>query len=82
MVDKIIVECDLARLDCHLERVEGQAAAERGRHLPADGEAAEGVDDKLDVDEARVRRAVRQISTPESVRYGCSEVAIDESASR
>jgi hypothetical protein len=48
----------------HLEGVEREIAAQRGRDLPADDEAAEDVDDEGDVAEARVGLDVGEVRDP------------------
>ena len=46
--------------------------------MPADDESTERVHDKCDVDEARLRVDVRQISDPQPVGCGRGAVLIDE----
>ncbi len=64
--------------DRHLERVEREFGAERGRHPPADDRPAEGVDDEGRVDEARPGGHVGDVGDPEAVRGGGAEHPLDE----
>ena len=60
-------EVGASRKDRHLECVDGQVASQRVRHLPANDEATEDVDDEGDVDPARVGLDVGQVRHPETV---------------
>jgi hypothetical protein len=78
VVDEAVARLDLPRVDGHLERVEGEVRAQRGGDLPPDDEAAEDVDHKGDVDEARVGLHIGEVGHPEPVGRRRAEVPIDE----
>ncbi len=65
-------------VDGHLECVDGQVAAQRGRDLPADDPPREHVDDEGDIDPAAVGLDVGEIGNPEPVGTGRCEVPLDE----
>ena len=60
--------------DGHLERVQGQVGAQRPGSLPADQEAAEGVDDKGHINKAGPGGDVGEVGHPQLVGPGCREV--------
>ena len=68
------------REDRHLQGVDRQITAQRVRHLPADNETTEDVDDEGHVDPARVGLHVGEVRHPETVRCRRHEVTIDEVA--
>ncbi len=57
----------LARVDCHLERVDGEITTQRGRYLPADEATTEDIDHERDVDPAGMRLDAAEIRDPELV---------------
>ena len=57
-------------VDGHLECVDRQVAAQRGRDLPSDDPPREHVDDEGDVDPAAVGFHVGQVGNPEPVGTG------------
>ena len=77
MVDET-VEVALAPPEGHLQSVQGEAGAQMGGGLPADDEAAVGIDDEGHVDEARPGAHEGQVGQPEAVPILCREVAADE----
>lgn len=77
MVDET-AEVALAPPEGHLQGVQGEARTQVAGSLPADDEAAEGVDDEGHVDEARPSAHVGQVGEPEAVRRLGGEVAADE----
>jgi hypothetical protein len=64
--------------DRHLQRVQRQVGPKRPGSLPADQEAAEGVDDERHVDEAGPGRHVGEVGDPQLVGPGGREVAIHQ----
>ena len=70
----------VARVDRHLERVDGEVAAQRRRDLPADDGPAEHVGDERDVDPARVGLDVGEVRDPEAVGSAGRELAFDQVA--
>src|SRR5450756_1905443 len=68
----------LAAPEGHLEGIEGEIGARVARGLPADDEAAVGVEDERYVDETRPGAHVGEVGEPEAVRSLGGEVALDE----
>lgn len=68
----------VARVDRHLERVDGEVTAQRGRRLPPDDGPREHVDDERDVGPAGVGLHVGEVCDPQPVRCRRHELAIDE----
>ena len=68
----------VARVDRHLECVQGEIAAQRRGRLPPHDAATEHVDDERDVDPSGVRLDVGQIRHPESIGCRGEELPIDE----
>jgi hypothetical protein len=72
------VKVALAPPEGHLEGIEGEVGAQMRGGLPADDEAAVGVEDERYVDEARPGAHVGEVGEPEAVRGDGREVALDE----
>ena len=68
----------VARVDRHLECVQGEVTAQRRGRLPPHNAATEHVDDERDVDPSGVRLDVGQIRHPESIGCRGEELPIDE----
>lgn len=68
----------LARVDRHLEHVDCEGAAQRGRDLPDNDHPAEHVDDEGGVDPAGVGLHIGQVGDPVPVRRGGAELALDK----
>jgi len=68
----------VARVDRHLERVDGEVTAQRGRRLPPDDGPREHVDDERDVGPAGVGLHVGEVCDPQPVRCRRHELPIDE----
>src|SRR5665647_1876707 len=68
----------LAAPEGHLEGIEGEIGARVARGLPADDEAAVGVEDERYVDETRPGAHVGEVGEPEAVRSLGGEVAVDQ----
>src|SRR5258705_8270045 len=56
------------RVERLLESIQGQVAAKRARHAPADDPPREHVRDERDVDEASPRHDIREVCHPELIR--------------
>jgi hypothetical protein len=65
-------------VQCLLQGIEGQVAAQRARYTPADDGGREHVDDEGDVDEARPGGLVRQVGHPELVGAVGVELTLDQ----
>ena len=68
----------VARVDRHLECVQGEVTAQRRGRLPPHNAATEHVDDERDVDPSGVRLHVGQIRHPETIGCRSDELSIDE----
>ena len=77
MVDEA-VKVALVPPEGHLEGIDGKIGAQVRGGLPADNEAAVGVEDERHVDEPRPDAHVGQVGEPEAVRRRGGEVAFDQ----
>lgn len=68
----------VARVDRHLECVDGEVAAQRRGHLPTNDGSAEDVNDERHVGPPTVALHVGEVRDPETIRCTGDELAIDE----
>ena len=61
-----------------LERIEGEVAAQRAGHAPADDPPGKDIDDEGHIDEAAPGGDVGEVSHPQLVGTGRHELSVDE----